>query len=123
MPKPNSLGAQIEEVFDRSPNFKVHRSGHTKKLLRYQTANGTPFAIRRDVVSAGSFWTIADNRFKSAIEAASFECRCSEPNTKGKSSTGRTSNLDQIPEFKDASLHCTTITTVGEALLVASKLR
>ncbi len=123
MPKPNSIGTQIEEAFDRSPNFTVHRSGHTKKLLRYQTLSGTPFAIRRDVVSAGSFWATADNRFKSAIEAAGFECRYSEPKPKGKSSTGRTSNLDQIAEFKDAPLHRTKITTVGEALLVASKLR
>jgi hypothetical protein len=123
MPKPNSLGTQIKEAFDNSSDFIAHRSGHTKKLLRYQTATGTPFAIRRDVISAGRFWAVADKRLKSAIEAAGFECGDSKPSLKGNGSTGRTSNLDQIPEFKDALLHYTTVTTPSEALLVASKLR
>jgi hypothetical protein len=123
MPHPNTLGTQIKEAFDSSPSFTAHRSGHTEKLLRYQTATGIPFAIRRDVTSAGRFWAVADNRFKDAIEAEGFECGFSEPNPKGKSSTGRTSNLDQIPEFKGKPLHWTTVTTPAEALAAASKLR
>lgn len=121
--KPNSLGMAIKEAFDSASTFTIHRSGHTKKLLRYQTATGVPFAIRRDVISSGSFWAGADNRFKEAIEAEGFKCKYSEPNSKIKPSTGRTSNLDQIPEFKGARLLQTIVSTAGEALVVASKLR
>jgi hypothetical protein len=112
----NDLGDRIMDALDRCPDFAADRSGHTKKVLRYRTLAGTPFAVRRDITSSARFWTLANDRFKREIEASGFECGYSEP------SAGRTSNLDQIAEFKGAALHYTTVTTSEQALLVASKL-
>jgi hypothetical protein len=67
----------------------------------------------------------ANERFKSAIESDGFTCNRSEPKRmeRGRRGTGRNSNLDQIPEFKGKPLYWTRVTTLGEALSVASKLR
>lgn len=123
MRQPSSLGVQIEDAFSRCADYVIHPIGHTKKVLRYLTVNKTPFAIRRDVVGKGRFWFGADDRLKLAIEAEGFSCGSSEANRRGDAATGRTSNLDQIPEFKGNLIYWTTVTTPDEALVVAAKMR
>lgn len=125
MPTPSPLGTQIEEPFAKCADYITHPAGHSEYLLRYRTATGIPFAIGRTASSGVRIWMSASDRFKSAIEGDGFACSRSEPKPveSGRRGTGRNSNLDQIPEFKGKPLCWTSVTTPGEALAVASKLR
>jgi hypothetical protein len=70
-------------------------------------------------------WMVADDRFRQAVEQDGFSCSLSTPNPKvaGRRATGRNSNLDQIPEFKDRPLYWTEVASPAEALAVAAKLK
>jgi hypothetical protein len=125
MPESSALGIMIEEAFAANPRFAVHPAGHTEYLLRFQTTAGVPFAIGRTAASGVRVWMAADDRFRAALESDGFICVRNEPRPKaeGKNAPGRNSNLEQIPEFKGAPLYWVKVTTPGEAVAVASKLR
>lgn len=124
MSDPSALAVQIEAALGEWAGCKPHPSGHSNKLLRYKTLSGIPFAIGRTSENGVRFWIQADDRFKASIEANGFSCARSAPKPARPTSraTGRNSNLDQIPQFKGASLYWTKVRTPGEALAVARSL-
>jgi hypothetical protein len=125
MPKPSRLGTHIEQLFADGNTYVADRAGHSQYLLRYRTPTGVPFAIGRTTSSGVRFWLSANEQFRAALETAGYRCVRSEPSpkAKGKRGTGRNSNLDAIPEFKDKPLFWTRITTAADAATVAALLR
>jgi hypothetical protein len=123
MPDASRLGIQIENAFsDRG--YAAHRSGHTEYLLRYSTAAGISFAVGRTATSKVRLWILPNDRFRLALGRAGFSCTLNvpKPSVAGKRATGRNSNLDQIPEFKDKPLLWTEVRSPSEALAVAALL-
>ena len=123
MPQPSNLGLQIEAALS-SAGYVPCSAGHSEYLLRYRTPTGVPFAIGRTAIAGVRFWFSANERARIAVEKAGFKCEVSVPNVRTKESkgTGRNSNLDAIPEFKDNRVYWTRITTPGEALTVVSTI-
>jgi hypothetical protein len=123
MPDPSSLGGQIEAAFADNSGYSVDRAGHSQYLLRYRTSAGIPFGINRTVHKDTRFWLPADERFKKTLESKGFLCHRSEPRSETVHGTGRSSNLDAIPEFKGKPVFWTRVSTSGQALEAASCLK
>jgi hypothetical protein len=119
MPSPSNLGVQIEGAFS-SAGYATCTAGHSEYLLRYRTSTGVPFAIGRTAVNGVRFWFAANEGARIALEKAGFTCEVSVPTARNKErkGTGRSSNLDAIPEFKDQTVYWTRVTTPGDALTV-----
>lgn len=123
MPDPSRLGRQIEAAFANAFGYSVDRAGHSQYLLRYRTSAGIPFGINRAVHKDTRFWLPADERFRTALESKGFVCHVSEPRSDTEHGTGRSSNLDVIPEFKHKPVVWTRVATPGQALEAASCLK
>lgn len=118
MPKPSQLGKQLEDAMMTLRHVRIDPAGHSSYLLRYRTLTGTPFAIDRTRQNGARLWVAGDERIKQKLEKEGFNCKLNVPKPRavGSRATGRNSNLDQIPEFKDARLYWIRVTTSGETV-------
>ena len=120
MPAPSLLGTAVKAALDAFPGVVEHPNGHSETLLRYVAPTGAPFAVGRTEVNGVRFWVLEDQAFHDLVLAAGLACETHVPKPRG--SSGRNSNLDQIPEFKRKPLNWVRVTAPAESVSVLACL-
>jgi len=123
--KPSRLGLEIEAVVERDGRFERHQQNRPYQCTFRTVATRSVFAFERVALGAIQFWLPPTDAIKKAVAVEGIvapEVSFPYPDRNDPDRYGRLSNLQSVPELKDAPLLPVRVTSAAQALRILSEL-